>query len=457
MARVEDFSADILVVDDEVAHAEAMAEGLARLNHSVEQAHSGEEAIPRLRREHFDVIVTDLILGGEQDGLAVLAAARKHSPGTEVILVTAHATVATCRTALQDGAFDYIEKPLDLDELRTVVQRAAERTAQQRVIRELREQIDKHYGLEGIIGNSAAIISVLETIRRIAPSNLPVLIQGESGTGKELIAHAIHNNSRRREGRLVTLNCAGLSESLLEDELFGHVKGAYTGAAADRKGRFEYADGGTMFLDEVGDMPMAMQAKLLRVLENGELVPVGSNEPVHVDVRIISATNTHLEQRVGEKRFREDLYFRINGVLVQVPPLRDRREDIAPLIEHFIKTANESHGTKVTDVTPEAQRALTSFDWPGNVRQLRNVVENMVVLAGDNKLGVEDLPTELRSPAAGEGAIGALAGMSISQAEKELIRNTLKMVGGNRTQAAKMLGIGERTLYRKIKEYTLKE
>ena len=457
MAKVEDFSAEILVVDDEAHHAEAMAEGLARLGHSCQLAHSAAEATARLRQRHFDVIVTDLVMDGAEAGLEVLAAAVKHSPGTEVVLVTAHSSVATCRTALQEGAFDYIEKPLDLDELRAVVQRAAERTAQQRVIRELREQLDKHYGLEGIIGNSAAIVGVLDTVRRIAPSNLPVLIQGASGTGKELIAHAIHNNSQRRESRFVALNCAGLSETLLEDELFGHVKGAYTGAADDRQGRFEYADGGTMFLDEVGDMPMTMQAKLLRVLEDGELTPVGSNEPIHVDVRIISATNTDLAERVKQKRFREDLFFRLNGVAIQLSPLRQRREDIPPLIEHFIGVANEAHGKKVTGVSAEAQRALMSFDWPGNVRHLRNVVENMVVLAGEGKLATDDLPPELRGGPAETAGADTLVGMSISDAEKELIRNTLNMVGGNRTQAAKILGIGERTLYRKIKEYDLRE
>ena len=457
MREVQDFKADILVVDDEPAHAEAVAESLARLNHDCRIAHSGEEAIARLKAEHFDVIVTDLVLGGEKDGLAVLAAARKYSPGTEVILITAHSSVATCRAALQEGAADYIEKPLDLDELRAVVQRAAQRTAQQRIIRDLRERLDKHYGFEGIIGHSPAMVRILETIRRVAPSNLPVLIQGESGAGKELIAQAIHNNSQRKAQRFVALNCAGLSETLLEDELFGHVKGAYTGATSDRKGRFEYADGGTMFLDEVGDMPLPMQAKLLRVLENGELVRVGANEPIHVDVRIISATNADLAERVKSGRFRQDLFFRLNGVTIQVPALRQRREDIPLLVEHFIKLANEAHGTKVTGISPEALRALVAFDWPGNVRQLRNMVENMVVLVGEGKLTVQDLPAEMRGQAGpAEGAIIATAGVSIAEAEKELIRKTLEMVGGNRQQAARILGIGERTLYRKIKEYGLR-
>jgi two-component system response regulator HydG len=345
-----------------------------------------------------------------------------------------------------------------MGELRAVVQRAAERTAQQRVIRDLRQQLDKQYGFENIIAASPAMVGILETVRRIAPSNLPVLIEGESGSGKELLAAAIHNNSRRRLSRFVALNCAGLSESLLEDELFGHVKGAYTGATDERQGRFEYAHEGTMMLDEVGDMPMPMQAKLLRVLENGEVIRVGANEPIHVDVRIISATNTDLRQRVKDKRFREDLYFRLNGATLRVPPLRQRREDIPRLIDHFIAQANRSQGAKVTGIAPEARRALMAFDWPGNVRQLRNVVENMVVLAGEGKLTPADLPADLRSAAQdAAGRMADLAGVSIEQAEKQLILNTLKMVAGNRQQAAAILGIGERTLYRKIKEYGLSE
>jgi two-component system response regulator HydG len=302
----------------------------------------------------------------------------------------------------------------------------------------------------------------------VAPSDIPVLIQGESGTGKELLAQAIHLHSRRKEHRLVALNCAGLSESILEDELFGHVKGAYTGAAADRKGRFEHADGGTMFLDEVGDMPLVMQAKLLRVLENGEIVRLGSNEAVRADIRLISATNRGLADLVAEKKFREDLYFRVKGAVIDLPPLRQRREDIPLLIDHFLKQAAEKHGKKVAALSASARRVLASYGWPGNVRQLRNVIENMVVMATSERLSLDDLPPDFAAtvlsapsqsrlpsglPAGGEGA--ALMGLSIQDAEKELIRNTLKMVAGNREQAAKILGIGERTLYRKIKEYGL--
>ncbi|MHC4715452.1 MAG: sigma-54-dependent transcriptional regulator [Planctomycetota bacterium] len=463
MREIEQAKAEVLVVDDYAPHADAVADVLGSVGHHCAVLYDADEAIERLKVQHFDVIVSDLMFDGAPRGLDVLAAARRHSPGTEVILITAHSSVDTCRVALKEGAFDYIEKAgagaeeVDPDDLRAVVIRAAERTAQQRVIRELRQQLDERYGFEGIVGNSSGMVAILQTIRRVAPSNLPVLIEGESGTGKELLAQAIHNASRRRENRFVALNCAGLSETLLEDELFGHVKGAYTGATADRKGRFEYADGGTMFLDEVGDMPLPMQAKLLRVLENGEIVRVGSNEPIHVDVRVISATNTKLDERVGAGRFRQDLFFRLNGVTLTIPPLRERREDIPPLIDHFITQANRTHGTKVTGIAPPARRALVTHDWPGNVRQLRNVVENMVVLAGEGSLTVTDLPAELAGPPEQpEGRITALAGVSLSEAERELIRNTLQMVNGNRQQAAKILGIGERTLYRKIKEYGLK-
>jgi DNA-binding NtrC family response regulator len=297
---------------------------------------------------------------------------------------------------------------------------------------------------------------VLQAARQVAASDIPVLVMGESGTGKELIARAIHNNSRRRKHRLVALNCAGLSESILEDELFGHVRGAFTGAQSDREGRFEHADGGTLLLDEVGDMPAAMQAKLLRVLENGEVVRLGSNEPLRVDVRLISATNKKLDEMVAERQFREDLFFRINGMAIDLPPLRERREDIPLLLHFFMQQVAEKYHKEIEGVSPEAQQVLLSYSWPGNVRQLRNVVERMIVLSTGPTLGTQTLPPEIR-PAGGEviGGMNNLVGISIEQAEKELIRNTLKLVNGNREQAARILGIGERTLYRKIKEYDL--
>jgi transcriptional regulator with PAS, ATPase and Fis domain len=290
----------------------------------------------------------------------------------------------------------------------------------------------------------------------VANSDIPVLIMGESGTGKELIARAIHNNSRRRKQRLVALNCAGLSESILEDELFGHVRGAFTGANTDREGRFEHADEGTLFMDEIGDMPGAMQAKLLRVLENGEVVRVGSNEPIRVDVRLISATNRKLEEMVTERQFREDLYFRIKGITILLPPLRERREDIPLLIHYFIQHAAEKYNKQIDGIDPDAQQILMNYGWPGNVRQLKNAIDTMVVLSNSAQLTVASLPPDIR-PTGGTtaGGLDNVAGMPLEQLEKEAIDKTLKMVHGNREQAAKLLGIGERTLYRKIKEYGL--
>ncbi len=453
-------AAEILIVEDEVAHAEAMQEGLSRLGHNCVSVHDGAAAVARIKTHSFDIIVTDLMLGPDDSGMDVLAYATENSPATKVILITAHSSVDACRNALQQGAFDYIEKPIDLDDLRAVVSRAAELTANQRTIRELKQQLDQKFGFENIVGNSPEMLKVLNIVRRIAPAGLPALLLGESGTGKELLANAIHNNSRRNDNRFVAINCAGLSESLLEDELFGHVKGSYTGAAGDRAGRFEHADGGTLFLDEIGDMPLAMQAKLLRVLENGEIVRVGSNDPIQVDVRIISATNADLDEKVRQKEFREDLYFRIKGATIVIPPLRQRREDIAVLVDKFISEANEKHNTKIKGVTKDAARMLAAYPWPGNVRQLKNAVENMVILATDDKITIDDLPPEIYSrpgTASGTTQLEHLAGISLEEAEKELIRNTLKMVSGNREQAAEILGIGERTLYRKIKEYDLKD
>jgi len=459
MKRADSPIAEILIVEDEVAHAEAISEGLSRMGHHCTIVHDGDAAVASLAARLFDIVVTDLMLGPGPDGLAVLETAKDKAPAAKVILITAHSSVETCRRALQNGAFDYIEKPLNLDELRVIVGRAAELTAQKRTICELKERLDEKFGFGNILGQSPGMLQPLEVVRRVAGSDIPVLILGESGTGKELIANAIHQNSSRAGGRFVAINCAGLSETLLEDELFGHVKGAYTGATGARAGRFEHADGGTLFLDEVGDMPLPMQAKLLRVLEIGEVVRVGANEPVRVNVRILSATNSDLETRVQNRAFREDLYFRIKGATIDLPPLRRRREDIPLLIDHFIRAGNETHGTKIKGITPEARRVLTAYPWPGNVRQLKNVVENMVVLAAGEKLTVNDLPNEVHSPPPGlmEGQFRELAGISIEEAEKQLIRNTLNMLDGNREKASQILGIGERTLYRKIKEYGLKE
>jgi two-component system response regulator HydG len=451
-----DYTARILIVDDEVDHAEVMSDALDRLGHARDIAHNLDQAQAKLARRQYDVIVTDLMMDNQPQGLELLRHATALVPPPVVMLVTAHADIPTCKTALSEGAFDYIEKPLDLEYFRAKVRQAVEKSALQRENQVLQEQLIDTAGFEGIVGRAPAMQQVIAMARQVAISDIPVLILGESGTGKELFAKAIHNNSRRRKGRLVPLNCAGMTESILEDELFGHVKGAYTGALSDREGRFEFADRGTLFLDEIGDMPGAMQAKLLRVLESGEVVRLGANDVRRVDVRLISATNRDLNEMVENKTFREDLFFRIKGITITLPPLRDRRPDIPLLTHFFMSQFAEKYNKPIDGITPEAQQRLMAYSWPGNVRQLRTAVENMVVLSAGPMLGAQDLPLDIAPRRTDPvGKIDSLVGISIEQAEKELIRNTLQMTEGNREQAAKILGIGERTLYRKLKEYDL--
>ncbi len=453
----EQLSAQVLIVDDEVAHCEVMAEALQRLGHVCTLVHDLPGARDELQHGTFDVIVTDLVMDHEDDGLKVLEAAAQTQPHAETIMVTAHGDVPTAKAALRGGAYDFIEKPLDLDVFRNLVNRAAEKVLLAAQNEDLRKQVDDRFGLEGIVGQSPAIQQVLTTIRQVAPSDIPVLITGESGTGKELVASAVHCNSRRVKKAFKPLNCAGLSASILESELFGHIKGAFTGADKDREGVFEYADGGTLFLDEIGDMPIEMQAKLLRALESGEIVRVGSNAPRHVDVRFISATNHDLEKLIKEGNFREDLLYRIRGVQVHLPPLRERREDIPLLVRHYVAHYAERLGKPTPSVSEDAMMALTQYDWPGNVRRLMNIVQNMVLIAEGDAIELTHVPVEVRADADADGKqLGSLAGLSLDQIEKQAIRNTLKLTGGNREQAAKMLGIGERTLYRKLKEYGLK-
>src|SRR3954452_10629241 len=457
MAEQEIKKSTLLIVDDERDHAQVMCEALQRLGHKCDVVYSAAEARQKLDRRNYDVVVTDLVMEGQKSGMDVLHRAQQNEPPPPVILVTAHADIPTCKQALSEGAYDFIEKPLDLDYFRAQVNRAAEKAALQKENQVLQAQVMESAGFEGIVGKSGSMQKVIQTPRQVAGSDIPVLIMGESGTGKELITRAIHNHSRRRKNRLVALNCAGLSESILEDELFGHVKGAFTGAQSDREGRFEHADKGTLFMDEIGDMPKAMQAKLLRVLENGEVVRLGSNDPISVDVRLISATNRNLHEMVDEKEFREDLYYRLNGVTINLPPLRERRDDIPLLTYFFLQRATEKAGRQVKGLKPETQQLLMGYSWPGNVRQLRNVVDNMVILSNEEELSPQSLPTEIRPAGGAPGGLDNVGGVSLEQLEREAIRSTLKMTSGNREQAAKILGIGERTLYRKIKEYGLTE
>jgi len=464
-------AAQVLIVEDEPDHADVMADALRKLGHVSTVVNSLDDAVEELEGGAFDVIVTDLRMpesggrhgaaaDGGDAGFIVLRTARDLQPAAETIIVTAHGDVSVARSAFKDGAFDFVEKPIDLELFRAVVDRAAE-TVLLRHHSEGMDDLVQHDGFEGIIAGSEAMRRILDTVRTVAAAKIPVLVTGESGTGKELIARAVHDHSPRTKKRYVAFNCAGQSESLLEDELFGHVRGAFTGAEKEREGVFEYADNGTLFLDEIGDMPPSMQAKLLRVLESGEVVRLGANASKNVDVRLVSATNKDLEAAVKDGSFREDLYFRIKGAHVHLPPLRERRDDVPRIVRHAVARFAGEMNASVPDVSDAAMMRLTSYHWPGNVRQLLSVVQNMVVTAvgrAEGTLDVAHIPADITSadiPDEAPGA-GTLAGASLEQIEKRAIRETLRLTAGNREKAAKMLGIGERTLYRKLKEYGLR-
>ena len=456
----------VLIVDNEAAHARTVAESLERVGFQCAVATSGMQGVERMGNESFDVVITDLRMP-DIDGLELLKRAKQLLPQAEVILATGHGTVASAVAAMQQGAFNYLQKPLDLAQLRVVAEKAAEAARLRRTNEELHRRLDEKFGFEGVVGSSPQMNAVIERLRRIAPTDASVLITGDTGTGKELVAQAIHQNSPRKNKPFVALNCAALSENILESELFGHVKGAFTDASTDRIGKFEYAHGGTLFLDEVGDMPPATQIKLLRVLESGEITRVGSNDPIKVNVRILSATNRNLDEAIAAGVFRSDLYHRLKVVTIALPRLIERAQDIPLLIEHFIRQFAKRHHKQIKSMTPAARIKLMSYNWPGNVRELRNSIESMIVVDFDGVLDVDDLPMEFSgSPAGIEQAVGGgqpvggglvseLVGKSLEEIEKIAITETLKLTGGNREQAADMLKIGERTLYRKIKEYGL--
>jgi two-component system, NtrC family, response regulator HydG len=448
----------VLVVDDDEPHAEAVAESLERVGYECVVATSGREGLRLIEEQTFDIVLTDLIMD-DVGGLEVLAKAKRELPEAEVVILTGRNEAKAAVAAMQAGATTYLVKPLDINELRTVADKASQAQRLARSNIELQKQLSERFGFEGVIGNSPAMHAVVARLRQIAPTSATVLITGESGTGKELVAKALHNNSPRRYKPFVTLNCAALSDNILESELFGHVRGAFTGADRERKGWFEHANGGTLFLDEVGDIPLGTQVKLLRALETGEIVRVGTTEPVKVNVRLISATNRDLADAIASGAFRQDLFHRLKVVSVKLPPLRQRREDIPLLIEFFLKEFTASHGKAVTAITPAARKALMAYPWPGNVRELRNTIESMVVIDADGVLDVDDLTEDVQAaslPATGDGGAPSgpsLVGRPLDEVEKYCIAETLKMTGGNREEAARLLQIGERTLYRKLKEY----
>ena len=457
----------VLIVDNDNAHARAMTESLERTGYRCTVATSGPQGIQQIEKNMFHVVVTDLVMN-DVDGMQVLQKAKASLPDCEVVLVTGHATVPKAVEAMQEGAFNFLEKPITPGRLRAVTSKAVEAVHLKQTNTELRQRLDEKFGFEGIIFASPKMQDVIDRIKRIAPTDATVLITGESGTGKEMIAQAIHQNSPRKSKRLKALNVRAVSEQLVESELFGHVKGAFTDAASDRMGAFEYADGGTLFMDEVGDMPMSTQIKLLRVLEEHRITRVGDNKAIKVNVRLLSATNRPLEELVEEGKFRNDLYYRLNIVTVHLPPLRERQDDIVPLMDHFRKMFLKRHGKSQASFAPAVTRRFYGYDWPGNIRQLRNFVETMVVLDTDGVLDVNDLPPELSQDGdleqtseeaqASEGALPSggeseLIGRPMADIERWAIEETLKMTAGNREEAAKILSIGARTLYRKLDKY----
>ncbi len=451
-------TAFILICDADRRGGDRIVDALRQAGHACLLVETGEEAVESLTRKQPDVLITDYKLPGELSGLDVLRRARELSPTTATILMAAQGNEKLARDALKEhGAFDYLSKPVGPAALVDIVAAAAKQSRSKRELEAFRRQVTEIEPLEGIIATSGSMTNVLARVRRLANSKLTVLIYGESGTGKELVARAIHTLSDRRNKPLLAANCAGFSEGVLESELFGHVKGAFTGAIAERRGLFEEADDGTLFLDEIGDMPLPMQAKLLRTLENGEIVRVGSNKPTHVDVRVVAATNKVLKDLVSQGKFRDDLFWRLNQATIHLEPLRDRREDIPPLIHHFIQEANTKHGKHVTGISPEAVRLLVRYNWPGNVRQLANVINNMVVLADREQIDVDDIsdPAIRGSTEIIPAAYGGLHAPTLVEIEKAYIQAALRQHKGNRERAAKQLGIGVRTLYRKLKEFDI--
>ena len=443
----------ILIVDDERNTREGLQHALQE-RYEVLLAEDSQKAIQTLESTAIDVMLTDLRMPGV-DGMGLLRRAMSLTAPPVCIVMTAYGSIENAVQAMQAGAYHYVTKPVNLDELELVIQRALNSRRLEAENINLREQIDHKYGLENIIGESPAMQQVFDTVQQVAPARTTVLITGETGTGKELIAKAIHNLSPRKDGPFIAVHAAALPSTLLESELFGHEKGAFTGAVERRIGRFELADGGTLFLDEVGELEQLMQVKLLRVLEERAFERVGGAKTLQVDVRLVAATNRDLKKLVKEGKFRDDLFYRLSVVAVDLPPLRERREDIPLLVRAFLDEFSRESGKQVHELTPEALNLLLAYDWPGNVRELRNAIEQMVVLARTERLTTRDVPLQVRGGADLTRISVVRTGMTVEEAERQLIVQALKETGGNRTKAALKIGISRRTLHRKLKEYGL--
>ncbi len=457
----------ILIVDNDKDLARTMTESLERVGFECTCATSGVEGVERIEGHNFDIIVTDLMMN-DVDGMEILKKAKETQEHCEIIMVTGHASVPRAVEAMREGAYNFLEKPITPKRLQVAAAKAAESVQLKKQNLQLRSRLDERFGFEKLIYSSDSMQAVVDRLKRIAPTDAGVLITGETGTGKDVIAQAIHQNSPRKKKPFVAINTAAVAEHLVESELFGHVKGAFTDAITDRQGKFEYANGGTLFLDEVGDMPMPTQIKLLRVLEERQITRVGDNKPIDVNVRVLAATNKDLEKEIEEGNFRSDLYFRLKIVTVHLDPLSNRRDDILPLADFFRKDANKKNNKSTNSFTQDLRRWLLDFEWKGNVRQLKNVVESLVVMDFDGTLDLDDLSPDLtdalpvdsitsQAPTGGgDNASSHLVGKSLKEIEQWAIEQSLKLTGGNREETAGILGISERNLYRKLKDYNLR-